>query len=49
MNKIGKKTLKFMSKVALTNAKKEVNSACVLFGYQPKMTKDLKQKIERNH
>lgn len=49
MNKIGRKTLKFMSKVALTNARKEVNAACVLFGYQPKMPKDIKQRIKRNH
>lgn len=39
MNKIGKKTLKFMSKVALTNAKKEVNSACVLLDISRKCQK----------
>lgn len=49
MSNIKKTALGIVSKVALANARKEVNSACVLFGYQPKMPKDLKQKLERNH
>lgn len=49
MNRIGKKALQFMSKIALANARKEANSACVLFGYQPKMPKNLKQRIKNNH
>lgn len=44
--KIKKKALGIISKAALANARKEVNSACVLFGYQPKMPKDLKQQIK---
>ena len=47
MSKIKKTSLGIISKVALASARKEVNSACVLFGYQPKMPKDLKQKIKR--
>ena len=49
MSKIKKTSLGIISKVALASARKEVNSACVLFGYQPKMPKDLKKRIERNH
>ncbi len=30
-------TLQFISKVALGTAKKEVNSACMCLGYQPKL------------
>lgn len=46
MKKIKEKALGIISKAALANARKEVNSACVLFGYQPKMPKDLKQQIK---
>lgn len=46
MKKIKKKALGIISKAALKNARKEINSACVLFGYQPKMPKDLKQQIK---
>lgn len=46
LKKIKEKALGIISKAALANARKEVNSACVLFGYQPKMPKDLKQQIK---
>lgn len=44
MSKLKKEALKLVSKAALLNAEKEVNSACVLWGYQPKMLEALKQK-----
>lgn len=44
MFKLKKEALKLVSKAALLNAEKEVNSACVLWGYQPKMPETLKQK-----
>ena len=48
MHKMRKRALKILSNAALANARKEANSACILFGYQPKMPKDLKQRVKRN-
>ena len=41
-----RKILESMSKVAFYNAKKEANSACILLGYQPKMSKEMKAKLK---
>lgn len=46
MEKFRKKACNVISKVALANAKKEANSACVLFGYQPKISKKTKGKLK---
>lgn len=43
MSKMKQKTLQLISKAALVNARKEVNSACAFFGYQPKMPEKLKR------
>lgn len=37
-------TLKILSDLALLNAKKEVNSACIFIGYQSKVPEKLKKK-----
>lgn len=42
MSKMKQKALRMISKAALGNARKEANSACALFGYQPKMPEKLK-------
>lgn len=42
MVKMKQKALRLISKAALANARKEANSACLLFGYQPKMPEKLK-------
>lgn len=41
MGKTKQKALRLISKAALANARKEANSACLFFGYQPKMPKKL--------
>lgn len=41
--KVEIKMLKTISKVIMTTAKKEANSACFLFGYQPKIPNGLKK------
>ncbi len=43
MSKMKQKALRLISKAALVNARKEVNSACAFFGYQPKMPEKLKR------
>lgn len=48
MSKLRKKACDLISKAALANAKKEANSACVLFGYQPKISKETKKKLREN-
>lgn len=35
--------MKLLSKAVLANVKKEVNSACVFLGYQPKMPEKAKK------
>lgn len=47
MLNLKKGSLKLLSKVALSSAKKEVDSACVLWGYQPKMPEQLKNRAWR--
>lgn len=37
------RTLKVLAKMAIMSATKEANSACFLFGYQPKMPDELKK------
>ena len=41
-----KKTWSVIAKTVYANARKEANSACVLFGYQPKISKKTKEKIK---
>lgn len=43
MSKIKKKALRLVSKTALANAKKEADSICILFGYQPKIPERLRK------
>lgn len=43
MKNIKKKVLKSASKLLFMTAKKEANSACLLFAYQPKAPKELKK------
>lgn len=38
-----KKTLEILAKMAMATATKEANSACFLFGYQPKVPDELKK------
>ncbi len=38
-NEMEKKVLTVVSKLAMNNARKTANSACVFFGYQPKLPK----------
>lgn len=47
MSEMRKKVLNVISKAALVNARKEANSACVLFGYQPKISENAKEKLKR--
>ncbi|MFT3984209.1 MAG: cyclic lactone autoinducer peptide [Lachnospiraceae bacterium] len=46
MKSIEKKSLELLSKAAMKTAVKEINSACLLFGYQPKMP-DAAKKLKR--
>lgn len=48
MGNLRKSALKLISNAALKNAEKEVNSACMLLGYQPKMPDKLKMKIVKS-
>lgn len=41
------KTLELLAKVVFSTAEKEANSACFLFGYQPKVPTELKAKKSR--
>ncbi len=41
-NQFEKKMLDVVSKVAMSNAKKTANSACVFFGYQSKLPDSVK-------
>jgi cyclic lactone autoinducer peptide len=41
-NQMEKKVLNMVSKVAMGSAKKTTNSACVFFGYQPKLPESAK-------
>lgn len=41
MGKMKQKALRLISKAALANARREANSPCLLFGYQPKMPEKL--------
>ena len=47
MSNLRKRALSIISEVALANAKKEANSACVLFGYQPRISKEAKERLKR--
>ncbi len=40
--------MKLLSKAALLNAKKEVDSVCVFMGYQPKMPEKVKKLNTKN-
>lgn len=42
-NDVKKVTSKIISNVALNNAKKEADSACICIGYQPKVPQKLKK------
>lgn len=45
---IKKKSLELLAKIVFSTAEKEANSACFLFGYQPKVPTKLKaQKAEK--
>lgn len=44
MKKLKNVVLKIVSDMALANAKKEANSACIFLGYQPKVPEKLKKK-----
>lgn len=41
------KSLEILAKLAFSTAAKEANSACFLFGYQPKVPAALKEKKEK--
>ncbi|MFV0344582.1 MAG: cyclic lactone autoinducer peptide [Anaerocolumna sp.] len=41
-NQMEKKMLDVVSKLAMSNAKKTANSACVFFGYQSKLPESVK-------
>ncbi|BCJ95456.1 hypothetical protein acsn021_30250 [Anaerocolumna cellulosilytica] len=41
-NQVEKKMLNVVSKLAMGNAKKTANSACVFFGYQQKLPQSVK-------
>lgn len=41
---IKQKSLELLAKIVFLTAKKEANSACFLFGYQPKVPTELKTK-----
>ena len=41
-----KKTWSVVAGMTYANARKEANSTCVLFGYQPKISKKTKEKIK---
>lgn len=41
-NQVEKKLLNAVSKIAIGNAKKTANSACVFFGYQAKLPESVK-------
>lgn len=49
MSGLRKKALNIISKAALANARKEANSACVLFGYQPKISRKAKERLKRKN
>ncbi|WOO36379.1 cyclic lactone autoinducer peptide [Anaerocolumna sp. AGMB13020] len=42
-NQVEKKVLNAVSKIAIGNAKKSANSACVFFGYQAKLPESVKE------
>ncbi|SHO50308.1 cyclic lactone autoinducer peptide [Anaerocolumna xylanovorans] len=42
-NQLEKKVLNAVSKIAMGNAKKSANSACVFFGYQAKLPDSVKE------
>lgn len=49
MKKLSDVALKLLAKTAYSNAEKEVNSACMLVAYQPKMPDKVKElKIKNN-
>ncbi len=40
--------MRMLSKAILSNAKKEAESACIIFAYQPKMPEKVKQLRRKN-
>ena len=46
--KIKEMGMKMLSKAILANAKKEVDSTCVVFAYQPKMPEKVKKLRQKN-
>ncbi|MBQ3512458.1 MAG: cyclic lactone autoinducer peptide [Lachnospiraceae bacterium] len=49
MKKLSDVTLKLIANVAVSNAKKETNSACLFLGYQPQMPKKVCELKKQNN